>query len=291
MALLEGQASVRGLVLGGPDGDEDGLIYKLNKFNPFTMTARADQEQKRAWAPGSVGGAEWREELVVPMTVRIHERDAGSWLDRVFELREAFDAIEDSPQEDELRFVIGGREYLMVGRPRVVDPNPVQIGSGISQVELAFACLDPRIYSGVEELRENLPLPQQSGGLTFPTTFPVKFGGVYSGGSVQLEQLGRYRRGAAMTITITGPVVQPRITLADPDGTLHSLRLKSTLGVGEFMVLDTGTETAYLQGTAARLNEVYGDWPLLKRGLSELSWMAAEHSPTARLAVRWRHVW
>lgn len=158
MALTEGQVQVRGLVMGR------NTAYKLLEFDPWSRQVRADQGAARAWNDGAWSGAEWQDKAVVPMRIRVLGSDAASWL----ALHQALAAAFAPSHEDlELRWVTGGVEFLLRGRPRLVEPEVRTIGRGQVVTKAAWAALDPAIYSGTEHTT-TLTLPSASGGLTVP---------------------------------------------------------------------------------------------------------------------------
>lgn len=160
MPLTEGQVQLRTLVMGA------GTAYRIQSgFNPWSRRARADQGGARAWGHGSWSGAEWQAETVVPIRILVVEPSGtAAWLAAHQALLAAF---APSHTDLDLRFVVGGTEYLMVGRPRLVEPETDLIGLGMAYTQCAFVATDPMIYSG-DEHEETIGLPMTSGGLIVP---------------------------------------------------------------------------------------------------------------------------
>jgi hypothetical protein len=278
--LEEGQVQLRDLVMG------KGTPWMFaSPFNPRKRQVRVDQSGPRAWTHGSWSGAEFMEEAVIPM--RLLEVDevngAWGWMMRMHEILAAF---APSKEDDlELRFMLGGVEYVMYGRPRMAEPDPRLGGSGY--VNAAFVALDPLLYSG-EENSMGLVLPTQSGGLVVPFTVPFTIDGVTIGNSAFIVNSGTAT--AALRFHIAGPVVEPRIAVFH-DGVSTVLRFALTLTAGQWLDVDTRERTAYLNGTVSRRGQVYGDWPLLESGESEISFDASTYDASAALTVFWRDAW
>jgi hypothetical protein len=158
MPLDEGQVQLRDLVMG--PGTEHRFA---TPFNPFARNVRADQGGVRAWGDGAWSGAEWAEQVAVPMRlVGIGGGPAG-WVGRQQQLAAAF---APSHEDLELRFVMGGTEFVMFGRPRLVDPE-ARFLDGTGYCNAAFVALDPKVYSA-DVHQVQLGLPSASGGLTVP---------------------------------------------------------------------------------------------------------------------------
>jgi len=159
MALEVGQIAVGDLVMG------EGTPYRVMTETDFwSRHVRADQTGPRAWGHGSWSGAEWAEEAVIPLRIMVSGSGVGGWLAAHQQLVAAF---RPRSEDIELRWNLDGTEYMMRGRPRMVEPDTSTIGLGISVTRCAFVALDPHIYSG-EEHSVTLGLPSTSGGLTVP---------------------------------------------------------------------------------------------------------------------------
>lgn len=278
MALSEGQVQIRSLVMGA---DTD---YSMIDFNPWIRSVRADQGDARAWNHGSWSGAEWMDEAVVPLLVRVRGTDAGTWLT----LHQALAAAMAPSSEDvELRWVTGGTEFLLLGRPRLVDPTIRTLGRGSIVTKAGFVALDPTIYSGTLH-SEILTLPVVTGGLTVPFTVPFTIGASVLSGRRQVTNAGTATVG--LTLRIDGPVEDPRVSVL-ADGTVTTLTIGLTLLAGQWLEVDTGARTVYLNGTSSRRGSAYGGWPMLPSGAHELAFDAATYEASAQLSASWRDAW
>jgi hypothetical protein len=163
MPLAEGQFQVRGLVMG------PGTPYRLmDDTNTLTLNVRADQGGKRAWGHGGWSGAEWADEKVVPLRLLV---DGGGTVAGLIaaqqQLAAAFAPVGDSAGDVELRYALGGAEYVLFGRPRMVEPETQLLGTGRMFARAAFVALDPHVYSA-DVHQVQLGLPSAVGGLLVP---------------------------------------------------------------------------------------------------------------------------
>lgn len=281
MPLAEGQVQIRGLVMGAGTDFET-----LRGFNPWAIAARVDQSDARAWDHGSWSGAEWRDELVVPIPLRVRnqaDRSPGGWVSAHQQLMAAF---APSHTDIELRWCTGGVEYVMFGRPRVVDPEVDTAPAGWTVTRCAFAALDPRIYSGAETV-ESTGLPSSSGGLTWPVTWPQVWPAVVSSGRIQA-----YNAGGTATrprLVINGPATDPRVTLV---GTGQVLAWDLELAAGQWLDVDTDRRTSLINGQVSRSGQMTSrQWFELPPGFSEIAFDAATPNPDASLLVAYRSAW
>jgi len=281
MTLADGQVQLRTLVFGA-----DTNHRMVSHFNPFVRNVRADEGDPRAWNNGSWSGAEFAAAAVIPMRLVALGQGAAGFLTRH---REIADAFAPSSTDLELRFAVAGAEYVMYGRPRLVEPAP-RNNTGIAWYQAAFVALNPLIYSGTEHTAST-GLPVSSGGLTLPVTVPFSIGATFTTGRVTLTNAGTAPAG--LRLRINGPVLQPRVALLTAAGT-YTLSFFLDLGVGQYLDVDTAARTVYLQGTASRRGFAAASdlgWPILPPGTSELAFFASTYDAAALLQVFWRDAW
>lgn len=283
MALVEGQMQIRDLVMG------NGTPYLVMQgTNPFTRSVRVDSSASRPWSHGSWSGAEWMSEAVVPITVLVQSDSTSEWVTYQQTLQAAFRPIGDAISEIELRWMLGGSEYVMFGRPRMVEPDAVNM-RGETIVRAAFVGLDPIVYSGTETVVDEIGLPTYSGGLTVPFTVPFTINGTLSAGFADITNSGKADTG--MLIRIDGPVSEPFVWLEHDDGTVQRLDFDIELAAGQWLDVDTKNRTVLLEGAASRRGQTSGDWPILPPGAHRLRWNAAVYNEQAKLTVRYRSAW
>lgn len=285
MALAEGQVQVRDLVMG------PGTLYEtLRGFDPWTRQVRAEQGDARAWGDGAWSGAEWTSDAVVPIPVRVKDaanRTPGGWLAAHQRIAAAF---APSHEDVELRWCTGGVEFVLFGRPRMVEPNVDTVPAGWSYTRCAFAALNPTIYGGVEHSM-TLGLPSTVGGLTLPLTTPLTIAAAVTSGRAIITNAGTKDTG--LRVRVDGPVVEPRVSLLTDAGTAI-VRVWTTLTAGQWLDIDTAARTVYLNGTASRRGVTTADgigWPVLPPGTHELAFDASAYDPAATATVTWRDTW
>jgi hypothetical protein len=287
MALLEGQASIRDLVVG------PGTLYGfLDEFNPFNREVRSEATGAVPWGHGSWSGAEWQQEAVVPMNIYVTDqadRTIGRWLELQQQLAAAFRPVGENTSDVGLRFALGGREYVMFGRPRMINPEMRTARAGWAVAQAAFVALDPTVYSGVETTFGPLSPPSFIGGLTVPFTVPFIIGATITGGVATLENEGTKDTG--LQLRIDGPVLLPRVTLEREDGVVQTLVVAMQLGSGEWLDIDTFKRTVTLNGTTSRRGQVSGDWPILPPGEHVLTFRTTDANPASSLTGSFRSAW
>lgn len=298
MPLLDGQVQVRDLVMG------EGTSFEMIQFNPWTRNVRAPSQTARAWNHGDWSGAEWQNAVTVPIVVSIEGRpapdacegDFDTWIANRHQLALAFSAVGDSIFDVELRWRFGSVEYLMFGRPRMVDPEArwlswVRPGAAASQC--AFVALDPRVYSG--ELHQGGPtgLPITTSGLLVPFTVPLLVPGKLIAGELELVNAGTTPAG--LFVRIDGPVADPGFFLQRPDGSVQSVRVEVTLEAGQWLEIDTAAGTVFLNGLPTASQRGATIWqidpyPLLP-GTNTLRFIATDYNDAAQITVFWRDAW
>lgn len=278
----DGQVSVNGLVMG------DGTDYIITDFNPWTRQARVTGSGDNPWSDGSWAGTEFYESVVVNMGIHTIGTSAADWQAKHWALMRAFAPIRTSLVEAELRWVIGGVEYLMRGRPRMLSPKIQNINSGEITSSASFVALDPAIYSA-DEHTITMGLPAWAGGLTAPITAPVAITATQSDGIADATNTGIVP--ARLLLRITGPVTTPSVTVITPDGVPLTLTIDTELGTGDWIDIDTAERSVLLNGSISRLSSVYGTWPLLWPGTSTIRYRAAATNPDTHLTIRWRDQW
>lgn len=282
MALAEGQVQVRGLVMG------PGTPYAIESaFNPWTRSARVDQSGSRSWGNGSWSGAEWMAEAVVPVPVLVDSATPAEWLAHHQRLAAAF---APSHSDIELRWTAGGVEFLLYGRPRLIEPDTEFVGSGAVPTRCAFVATDPTIYGGAE-YTETLGLPTTAGGLALPMGLPTRVTATVVTGRRLLANAGTADVGLALRVN--GPVASPSVSLLTDAGTA-TLRFALTLDDGQWLDVDTAVRTVYLNGLVSRRGFTTAEgvgWPALPSGAHEIAFNAPTYNPDASLSVAWRDAW
>jgi len=290
MPLEEGQWQVRTLVIGA-----DTSYRLMDASNPFDLTVRADQGGPRAWNHGSWSGAEWANERVVPIRLLVRNLAAqtrAGWLAARHQLAAAFAPVGDAAEQVELRFAFGGEEFVLFGRPRMVEFDATLVGTGQSFVNAGFVAQDPRIYAGTLSSAQT-GLPTQTGGLTLPLTVPFTVDGVLTGGRVDLLNAGT--TDTALTLRIDGPVLSPTVVIQRVDGSVQQIRFDLDLAAGQWLDISSAGRTALLNGLPQANQRGRAIWDIdpypLQPGTSVLRFLAGGFNETAAISASWRSAW
>ncbi|MGZ0151872.1 phage distal tail protein [Kribbella sp. WER1] len=164
-------------------------------------------------------------------------------------------------------------------------PAPQILSPYAATFEIGLVAPDALKYSSVLHI-ESTKLPMTFGGLKVPFKVPFAISSVTVSGV-----LSAYNAGNAVVaprVIIYGPVTTPRVTHVDSGA---ELVINLTLGAGEYIDLDLGNRTAYLNGTASRRGFVSGQWFSLQRGDNLIAFNSPTYSPDAELQVIWRDAW
>lgn len=126
-------------------------------------------------------------------------------------------------------------------------------------------------------------LPQSSGGLTFPVTFPLSFDATTNHGQVTLSNPGN--EVGPVTIRIDGPCAGPVIRHENSGRTLV-FASSLVLGSGEFLLIDMDARTVLANGQSNRRGYVYSaGWSFFEPGDNTWSFTAASYNAASRMTV------
>jgi hypothetical protein len=280
----------------------EGTPFEVISFNPWTRSVRAPSQTPRSWNNGDWSGAEWGEAVVVPLNVCVSagsesECSTGSfdtWIDNRHLLAAAFAPIEDRREQIELRFRYGSREYLMFGRPRLVDPDPAWLSwvqPGGVGVSCSFVALDALVYSAELHCIEPVFLPVATDGLTVPFVTPAYVTGTLIGGEATIVNAGTAQAG--LSIRIDGPVLNPIIMLIHPDGTVQTLQVNVDLSAGQWIDIDTAVQTVFLNGiqTQSLRGDTIGPFPRAAPGTNVFRFRADDYNDQGFATACWRDAW
>jgi hypothetical protein len=260
-----------------------GTVYRVNEFDPFERSTRADQTGSLPWGDGDWSGAEWRAGSTISMKLRIRTTSWAELMDAWWALDAAFAPVRTGG-EVELTWNAAGVEYLMYVRPSKVRMINQLGRTGTAQAVAEMTAPDPSIYSA-EEHSVTMGLLRRGGGITVPFTLGgLSFYSIIADGQADAVNAGHTP--ARLLLRIDGPVTRPRITVTDNAGT-RVLFLDTVLGEGDWLDIDTQSKLVQLNGTTSRLRDAYGDWPLLT-GPGLIRFEADDFNTTARLTARWR---
>jgi hypothetical protein len=149
---------------------------------------------------------------------------------------------------------------------------------------------DPRRYSTTQQSGTTM-LPSTSGGLSFPSAFPLTFSATTVSGQITALNAGTVD--TRPVLTIAGPVVAPVIAALYPDGTVRQLIYSLDLVAGDLLTIDTDARTVLL-GTVSRRRfmTVAGGWPVIPAGSAvRYQFQSGTYNGTAMLTASWRSAW
>jgi len=150
---------------------------------------------------------------------------------------------------------------------------------------------DPRKFAAPQSV--STALASVVGGWTFPHTWPYAINSVVSAGSCSLDSIGNTV--GPVTLRVDGPVAGPVIT-HNPSGLVIAFDSSLVLGAGEYLDIDTETQTALANGQTSRnpwLLHGLADfgWPGFFPGTNEWLFAASSYDPAAKLTASVNAAW
>lgn len=179
----------------------------------------------------------------------------------------------------------GQQSRVLFGRPRRLAFDVDNIKSGKVVATLQYDVADPRWYDAVETVLSTAAATS-GGGRTYNRTYPLTYAAGGTGGNLTATNAGNRR--TRPVLTITGPSTTPRVENVTAG---RYLSFDLTLGVGDFLVIDTDARTVLLGGTASRYSSLSSgsSWWDLAPGDNLLKFTSANSLGT--LEVRYRSAW
>ena len=160
----------------------------------------------------------------------------------------------------------------------------------VATYSVMVTAADPRRYS-TTQLSGTTGLPATSGGLAFPSAFPITFSATVVSGQINAVNAGS--ADSRPVLTITGPVVAPVIAALYPDGTVRQLIYSLDLVTGDVLTIDTDAHTVLLGSVSRRrFMTVAGGWPVIPAGSAvNYQFQSGTYNATAMLTAAWRSAW
>ena len=121
-------------------------------------------------------------------------------------------------------------------------------------------------------------------GATFPVSFPVDFGGLGSGGRLQVFNAGTVD--TPCLVSWFGDLTNPRVTHVEQNRTVAA---RMSLALGQTLVVDTGVPSVLLGNSSRRQTLSSAQFFTLPPGISTLFFDADGGSGSMR--VDWRDAW
>jgi hypothetical protein len=161
----------------------------------------------------------------------------------------------------------------------------------IATYSVLLTAQDPRRYD-VNEQSGSTGLPVATGGRPTPYTPPYTLTATTVSGEIDAVNSGSFE--TRPVIVIDGPVSQPQVLAAMPDGSVRPMTYSQDLGVGDELVIDVDAKSCVLNGAVSRrrfLTLPLG-WPVIPAGSTvAFTFAAVTYSASALLTVRWRSAW
>jgi len=183
--------------------------------------------------------------------------------------------------------VANGNKFLLWSRPRRrAVPINLEWFHRVPVITIEMAATDPRLYAAAEST-QGLGLPTAGGGMEFNEVPNITFGTTSTGGEETLNNAGTFK--TSPVFKITGPVTDPRLVNVTAGKTFH---WEGTVSSGDFLLVDMGTRTVLLNGTASRYSGLTGAsefWDL-SPGDSSVQYRAAAYTASTATAT-WRSAW
>jgi hypothetical protein len=277
------EMEVNGLLLGG---ESPYSIARIDGILDQPETRSADRLRLRRH--GMIPGDDFLGGRTVTVTLEVYGEDDAAFADNVHDLGLALAPGEDeAPLVFQLPGVAGGGLRRLYCRPRRRSlPVGLEFFYRMPLAVVEFFATDPRLYDNTES--EGLSsLPSAGGGLNFDAAFPIVFGALSTGGTINATNAGTFP--TSPTFRIDGPVTNPRIENVT---TGQTLSFTGSLAEGEFLLIDTEARTVLLGGTASRYSWIDADaeWWDLPPGTSEVTFRAST-TTEASLTMTWRSAW
>jgi hypothetical protein len=167
---------------------------------------------------------------------------------------------------------------LVYGKPQGVRYDVDNLRrEGKTAIQMTILCPDPYIYDAVLQQGFFGRIVYQGSGHGFNHGFNLSFGGDI-GDPGGLEVFNGGNRNAYPVITVFGPVTNPVISESSSG---RHIGLDLTLGVGEYVEIDTRRHRVTLNGMVSRRNKVTigSRWPYVKPGASAFTFSGSSNIP------------
>lgn len=161
----------------------------------------------------------------------------------------------------------GQVDRILYGRPRRLAYDVSTLRGGAVKASLQYDAADPRIYSAAGAIAI-VDLPSVTGGLTWPTGWPLTWGTGSAGGATIANE-GNFR--SRPIVTFHGELVGLSLENVTV-GRTFQMQDSYTLASGDTLVVDFDARTVLLNGTASRYGDVdaTSQWWELQPGDNQL---------------------
>lgn len=257
-------------------------VAGMEGFDDLPPVRSSDLERPNAH--GAYPGVDYLGRRTVVLTLQLVATTPAEFDTQVQTLKDALTILPEG--EYPLRFAGNTRRLYCRPRNRHI-PNNTLYPQRHAAAPIEFVASDPRIYDDTETTASTA-LPESSGGMEFPVTFPLVFGTVTSEGTLLATNDGNFP--SPLVVTFVGPVDNPsltNVTLA------KTVTFDMSLADGDQLVVDLNERSAILNGTASRSSKLRSgsQWFDLDPGDNELRFSASTYSAAAYAYLAWRSAW
>lgn len=271
-------ATLNGLTIGS------GTMYEWTSWPTGLGTAdiRTD-DQERPRRQGIVAG----DDLPGGRTVEFEIQVKGSRSEIEAALTALSAAFAPGSQDVWLGLRVSGvpAEYSLLGRPRgCAWALSKRFTHGLGDARCKFVAVDPVKY-GAEETA-TITLGGGGGGLVYPVTYPVVYGGSSTSGVGSAVNAGLVA--VEWSAVLSGPLLNPRLEHIESG---RFVRVSAGIAVGESVTLDSRSAAILLGGTVPRPSwqAAGSSWFQLQPGGNSLRLTADTGAGNA--VVSWRPGW
>lgn len=287
-------AEYRGLVIGAPASALSFTAIEGLLSSPSVRTADRAVLNRH----GEVSGRDFVASRAVTLTIEINGRDAAEFFAAMNAVSIAFTPTRDlSPFVFRFPGIAGGTgtRFIAAKVRRRSAPVDIAFSKYLATVTVELYAPSPLILD-VTKLSGTAGLPNPnapSGGISFPLTFPIRFGSPPDPGVIRVENKGSFD--AFPRFRVSGPVADPQVVNL---GTGERLTFRCVLAAGEWLDVDTYTHEVLFNGTAPRFVLPGSDntWPTCPPGLTEIAFRGLRLDPgpagdDASLLGEWASAW
>lgn len=180
----------------------------------------------------------------------------------------------------------GQDDRILFGRPRRLAYDTATLRGGAVRASLQYEAADPRIYSAAE-ITTTVDLPEVSGGLVWPTGWPLVWG-AGSSGAATITNDGNFP--SRPLVTFHGQLIGPSLVNVTA-GRTFAMQDAYILDSGDTLVVDFDARSVLLNGTASRYGDVdsASQWWDLAPGPNDLQ--LAAHAGDGWADVTYRSAW
>jgi Phage tail protein len=303
MALSFGQMTYNGVQIG-PGGIAQ-IVSVVGLGGPVSRNS----DVARPNQSGMLAGFDYAGDRQITLALDVVSAQGNTGLQNLESVQAAFQYTQalagglNAPSSALLTYNLGqsgtspstpGYNRFVVVRPRKLDWTLDTSGAagdfqtGLISVAILLDAVDPTVYDANVQ-QSTVGLTVATGGLTFPLSFPVTFGGS-SGGFVYATNSGYAP--CYPLITVLGPCSGPRI---QQQTTGQYLDFGFFVGYGDELVIDTYAGSAVLNGSASRLNQLLPGsqfFSLPGNTTSTLGFYSQDGVATgATMTVAWTNAW